>query len=72
MPELFSARVRYSISVGFQVGAAIGGGVTPVIATALAGRAGATWRVSLFLAVLGVVTFAAVLETHETCGASLS
>jgi hypothetical protein len=40
MPELFGTKVRYSgISFGFQVGAAIGGGITPVIATALAGLA---------------------------------
>jgi hypothetical protein len=54
------------------VGAAIDGGVTPVIATALAGWVGATWQVSIFLAVLGVVTFAAVLKTHETSRASLN
>jgi MHS family shikimate/dehydroshikimate transporter-like MFS transporter len=73
MPELFSTKVRYSgISFGFQVGAAIGGGITPVIATALAGVAGATWSVSLLLACLGVLTFAAVVTTRETSGGSLS
>ena len=35
MPELFGTNVRYSgISLGFQLGAAIGGGLTPVVAAA--------------------------------------
>jgi MFS transporter, MHS family, shikimate and dehydroshikimate transport protein len=72
LPELFSTRVRYSgISLGFQVGGAIGGGITPVAANALVGLAGATWPVSLFLVILGVLTFAAVLSARETSGASL-
>jgi len=72
MPELFSTRIRYSgISFGFQVGAAIGGGVTPVIAAALVGLSGATWPVSLFLVVLGTLTFGAVLITRESSGVSL-
>ena len=37
-PELFGPRVRYSgASFGFQVAAAIGGGFSPIIATALVG-----------------------------------
>src|SRR5262249_23574953 len=50
MPELFSTRVRYSgISFGFQVGAAIGGGLTPVIVSWLVRWSGGpTWPVSLF------------------------
>jgi MHS family shikimate/dehydroshikimate transporter-like MFS transporter len=40
MPELFGAKVRYTgISLGFQIGAAIGGGLTPLAAAATAG-----WR----------------------------
>jgi MHS family shikimate/dehydroshikimate transporter-like MFS transporter len=74
MPELFSTNVRYSgISFGFQVGAAIGGGITPVAAAALVGLSGgATWTVALFLVVLGIATFAAVLKTRETAGLPLS
>ncbi len=72
MPELFGTRVRYTgISLGFQVGAAIGGGITPVIATALAGWADSAWPVSLFLVVLGFLTLAAVLTTRETSGVAL-
>ena len=48
--ELFSARLRYSgASLGFQVGAALSGGLTPVIAASLmAWSGGATWPVSVF------------------------
>jgi len=68
MPELFGTNVRYSgVSLGFQLGAAIGGGLTPVAAAAfVAWSGGATWPVSLMLVVLGVVTFIAVLATGET------
>jgi MFS transporter, MHS family, shikimate and dehydroshikimate transport protein len=47
-PELFGTRVRYTgASFGFQLSAAIGGGLAPLIATALAaymgGTAGVLW-----------------------------
>jgi MFS transporter, MHS family, shikimate and dehydroshikimate transport protein len=68
MPELFGTNVRYTgISLGFQIGAAIGGGLTPVAAAAVvAWSGGATWPVSLMLATLGVLTLFAVLSTSET------
>ena len=67
MPELFGTDARYSgVSLGFQVGAAIGGGLTPVIAAGIVARTGATWPVSLILVALGIVTLIAVLSTRET------
>ncbi|WP_343055412.1 MFS transporter [Azospirillum oleiclasticum] len=70
MPELFNARLRYSgASLGFQVGAAISGGFTPLIATALLGwSAGATWPISVYLITLACVTLATTLVTPETAG----
>jgi MFS transporter, MHS family, shikimate and dehydroshikimate transport protein len=67
MPELFGTSVRYSgISLGFQIGAAIGG-VSPVVAAAIVAWSGAaTWPVSLMLAILGLLTLIAVLSTRET------
>lgn len=67
MPELFGTHIRYSgISLGFQVGAAIGGGLTPVIAAAVVGWSGGkTWPISLFLVALGVMTLFAVFQTKE-------
>jgi MHS family shikimate/dehydroshikimate transporter-like MFS transporter len=67
MPELFGTDARYSgVSLGFQLGAAIGGGLTPVIAAGIVARTGATWPVSLILGALGIVTVIAVLSTRET------
>jgi MHS family shikimate/dehydroshikimate transporter-like MFS transporter len=73
MPELFGTKIRYSgISLGFQVGAAIGGGLTPLVAAATVGwSGGATWPVSLMLTILGVITLIAVLQTRETAGRSM-
>ena len=73
MPELFGTKVRYSgISLGFQIGGAIGGGLTPLIAAAISGwSGGATWPISVFLIVLGLVTTVAVLSTPETSKKSI-
>jgi MFS transporter, MHS family, shikimate and dehydroshikimate transport protein len=48
--ELFSARLRYSgASLGFQIGAAISGGLTPFAAASfIAWTGGPTWPISVF------------------------
>ena len=67
MPELFGTRVRYSgASLGCQVAAAISGGFSPIIASALLAWAGATWPISLFLVGLGALTLLATLAARET------
>jgi MFS transporter, MHS family, shikimate and dehydroshikimate transport protein len=70
MPELFGTKVRYSgISLGFQIGAAIGGGLTPLVAAAVVGwSGGATWPISVFLILLGSITTFAVISSPETSG----
>ena len=52
--EMFAARLRYSgASFGFQIGAAISGGLTPfAAATFMAWTGGATWPISVYLIVL--------------------
>jgi MFS transporter, MHS family, shikimate and dehydroshikimate transport protein len=74
MPELFGTKVRYSgISLGFQIGAAIGGGITPLLAAAVTGWAnGATWPISTFMVILSIVTVIAVLSSQEKSGESIS
>jgi MHS family shikimate/dehydroshikimate transporter-like MFS transporter len=48
-PELFGPRVRYrGASFGFELSAAIGGGLAPIIATALLGYFGHRRRVLAF------------------------
>jgi MHS family shikimate/dehydroshikimate transporter-like MFS transporter len=66
-PELFGTRVRYTgISFGCQVAAALGGGLSPIIATALAGYMGGTAGVSVMLILLAVITCIATLAARET------
>lgn len=66
-PELFGANVRYSgASFGFQVAAAIGGGFSPILATALAGYMGGTAGVSIMLIVLALITLVAACFARET------
>lgn len=66
-PELFGTRVRYTgASFGFQLSAAIGGGLAPIVATALVGRMGGTSGVSIMLIGLAIVTLIATLVATET------
>ena len=68
----FGARVRYSgASFGFQLSAALGGGFSPIIATALAGYMGGTAGVSMMLILLAAITFVATLFATETKSGSL-
>ena len=71
-PELFGTRVRYTgASLGCQLSAAIGGGLSPIIATALAARMGGTAGVSVMLILLAAITFVATLFARETKGHAL-
>ena len=56
LPGLFPARVRYTgVSLAFNVGGILGGGLAPVIAQQLADRGGLVW-VGAYLAVAGAVS----------------
>jgi len=67
LPELFGTNVRYSgASLGCQVGAAISGGFSPIIASALLAWAGATWPISVFLALLALITLVSTIAAPET------
>ncbi|WP_407177257.1 MFS transporter [Bradyrhizobium sp. STM 3562] len=72
--ELFSARLRYSgASLGFQVGAALSGGLTPLIAASLmAVSGGATWPVSLFLIACAMITATATYVAPEMANKELT
>jgi MHS family shikimate/dehydroshikimate transporter-like MFS transporter len=71
--ELFAARLRYTgASLGFQIGAAISGGLTPFAAASLmAWSGGATWPISLYLVVAAVITLVATAAAPETAGTDL-
>jgi MHS family shikimate/dehydroshikimate transporter-like MFS transporter len=66
-PELFGPRVRYSgASFGFQAAAAIGGGFSPIIATALVGYFSGTAGVSVMMIGIALITLWAALAARET------
>jgi MHS family shikimate/dehydroshikimate transporter-like MFS transporter len=66
-PELFGPSVRYSgASFGFQVSAAIGGGFSPIIATALVGYFGGTMGVSIMMIGIALLTLWAAIAARET------
>jgi MFS family permease len=69
LAELFTTRVRYSgASLGYQLGAILGGALAPVIATALLAGFGNTLYVSVYIALASLITLICVAllsETHE-------
>jgi MFS transporter, MHS family, shikimate and dehydroshikimate transport protein len=71
--ELFTARLRYSgASLGFQVGAAFSGGLSPLIAASLlAWSGGKTWPVSLFLIACAAITATATYAAPEMANKEL-
>ena len=61
LPSLFPARVRYTgVSLAFNIGGILGGGIAPLLAQALADRGGLRY-VGLYLGVAACVSLAALL-----------
>ena len=71
-PELFGTRNRYTgASFGFQLSAAIGGGLSPILAASLADAMGGTAGVSVLLIALALVTLVATICAPESRADSL-
>ncbi|MGH3565123.1 MAG: MFS transporter [Pseudonocardia sp.] len=65
--EMFETRYRYSgVSFSYAVGAVLGGGFAPLIATALYSATGTSLSVSAYMIVVGLVSLAAVAAIRET------
>jgi metabolite-proton symporter len=65
--ELFGTRVRYSgASLGYQLSSVIAGGLSPLIATGLLRRYGASWPIASFIIGLAAVTTVSVYWAAET------
>jgi len=59
--ELFPVEVRYSgASLGYQIGAVVGGGFAPIIATALFAQFHSTLSISFYLGAMCVISFFSV------------
>jgi MFS family permease len=64
--EMFSTGVRYSgATIGYQLGAVVGGGFSPLIAASLLAWTGTINAVAAFVAVAAVLTIAAIVSTTE-------
>lgn len=65
--ELFPVEIRYSgASLGYQLGAVIGGGFAPIIATALYAQHASTWPIAAFLFLVCCISLACTyLLTRE-------
>lgn len=60
LPGLFPARVRYTgVSMAFNIGGILGGGLAPIAAQALA-DAGGLWLVGLYLSAAAALSFVAL------------
>jgi len=66
--ELFPTRLRYTgASLGFQIGAALSGGLTPFIAASLlAWSGGAAWPIAVYLIACALLTAWATAMAPET------
>jgi len=71
--ELFSTKVRYSgASLGYQFGAICGGGLAPLIATAIYSRSHSTFGISVYLAVVSLISLVSVACLSETSRVDLN
>jgi metabolite-proton symporter len=66
LTELFSTSVRYSgASLGYQLGAIIGGGFAPIIATALLAKYQDTLGISIYMAIACIITIVSTALLSE-------
>ncbi len=72
LTELFSTHVRYSgASLGYQIGAILGGALAPIIATALYAIYDSTVGISIYIAIACALTLLSVFLLSETYKADL-
>lgn len=71
LAEMFATHVRYSgASLGYQLGAILGGALAPIIATFLWKEVG-TFYISVYIAIASLLTLISVLLLTETSGRDL-
>lgn len=71
--ELFPAKIRYSgVSVGYALGAIIGGAFAPMIAQWIIGTYGESWRIGVYIMILTVISLIAVSTIRDPQGVDLN
>lgn len=66
LSELFSTEVRYSgASLGYQLGAILGGGFAPIIATSLLVAFGSSMWIAAYIALANALTWFAINALKE-------
>jgi MFS family permease len=70
--EMFSTDVRYSgASLGYQLGAILGGAFAPIIATALLAEYHSTVGISIYMAIACAITIVSIWLLQETAGSNM-
>ena len=70
--ESFPTRIRYSgVSLGYALGAVLGGAFAPMIAQWLIGTYGKSWLVGVYIAVLAFISLVAVSTIKDRPGGNL-
>lgn len=65
--EMFPASVRYSgVSIGYALGAILGGAFAPLIAQALLNATGGSLSIGIYIMVVAAISFVAVTMVKET------
>lgn len=72
-PELFPTRVRFSgVSIGKQIGAVLGGGIAPLVATTLYAATGSAFAIAGYYAVIACAALIALSAVRDTRDISIS
>jgi MFS family permease len=72
-PELFPTHVRFSgVSIGKQIGAVLGGGIAPLVATTLYAATGTVFAIAGYYAVLALAALIALSFVRDTRDISIS
>ena len=70
--EMFPANVRYSgVSIGYALGAILGGAFAPMIAEALIGATGQSWTIGVYIALAALISLVGVSLVKEPKGIDL-
>jgi len=70
--EMFPTNIRYSgVSIGYAIGAILGGAFAPLIAELLLAETGSSISIGLYIAGLSIISLIAVSTVKETKGKDL-